>query len=140
MFKWRRALPVDLMNRLEILENLRHDGWLWISLLLLGPVFWWVGSGLTQYSLSQSTRPVQSLQVVPELTPPNRFTLSTVRAYVDLQAKRTRVEVKTLNSPPQDSTFELPLIEFDEIEAAIATKLDVPSPTARRLVRYQIIR
>jgi hypothetical protein len=140
MFKWLRAVQAALGDRWSQLVW-QYDIWLWMLLLgILGSAFWIIGSIMTRQMLLQSTQPIQPLQVISGINrSQDRVNLLTIRAYVDLRANHTRVEVKTLDSPPQDSTFEIPLTQFDDLEVAIATRLGLPRSTVRRIVRYQIV-
>jgi hypothetical protein len=108
----------------------------WLSLPLLGLVFW-VGSGLvTQQMLNHSYNPKAYLQADMQLQRSSR-TVVLIKVEVEKEQGFAKVKVKTANSALKELEFEFPATEFSQIEAAISQELGLPTEYVRQLVRYQ---
>lgn len=61
-----------------------------------------------------------------------------IDAEVELSSQVSEVSVQIGGSSLQEMEFEYPLVDYAEIEAAIAQDLDISSKTVRSLIRYRI--
>jgi hypothetical protein len=138
-FPWRSALIRRIQPGQLQVASLWYGLALGLPLLVLSLAFWGLSGLVTRHIVTTSTQSVEPVQVVPDLDFQRRFNLLTIRANVDRQYGRTHVKVSTLDSPPQILEFEVPATKFDEIEGAIAHRLELPPHTIRGLVRYQIL-
>lgn len=112
--------------------------WLPLPLIALGI---WGGAGwLDLHVLSQP-------RAIPKRITPIRqgetrltftLTVTSIDAEIDQQAGSTSVVVQTVGSSLQALEFEYPLVDFIEVERAIATDLDLPIPTIQTLIRYRL--
>ncbi|MCM1983898.1 hypothetical protein [Lyngbya confervoides] len=112
----------------------------WLPLPLIGAGFWLGSAGLSHWVMGQPARDPERLstQVQPPITLSLSLTITSLDAEIDRDSGRTEVTVQTSGSALQELEFEYPLVEFTEIEAAIAHELHLSLPTIRRLIRYRI--
>lgn len=109
----------------------------WLPLPLLGLVFWVASGLLTEYSLNQSDRPIESFKITLDQAKPDSTVLF-IKVKVDRERNISQIKVKSSTQVYQQQEFELATIELAQIETAISQKLDLPLERVRPLLRYQI--
>jgi hypothetical protein len=108
----------------------------WLPLPLLGLAFWLVSGLITEQTLNQGDRSVESLTITPDRAEPTSSIL--IKVTVDRQRNISTVKVKQAAQVYQQQEFELATTELQQVEAAIAQKLSLSPEKVRRLLRYQI--
>lgn len=117
---------------------------LWLPLPLLGLGFWVVGGLITDQILSRGYRMQAHLQaniqpdVQRSLTVLSSITVLSIEVEIEPDQGVSRVAVKPANSALKQLTFEFPVIESSQIEAAIAQELGMSSEVVKKLVNYQV--
>lgn len=109
----------------------------WLPLPLLGLSFWLASGLLTEYSLNQSDRLIESFQITPDKAKPDSSVLS-IEVKVDRDRNTSKIQVKSSTQVYQQQEFELATTELGQIETAISQKLDLPPERVRQLLRYKI--
>ncbi|MEM8831156.1 MAG: hypothetical protein AAGE96_17625 [Cyanobacteria bacterium P01_G01_bin.19] len=109
----------------------------WLPLPLLGLAFWVASGLLTEYSLNQSDRPIESLQITSDKAQPDS-TVWSIKVKVDRDRNISQIEVKSSTQVKQKQEFELATTELGQIETAISQKLNLLPEKVRQLLRYQI--
>lgn len=112
----------------------------WLPLLLITLGVWYGTQWLNGTVLSQSytikseldSKQLQQAEVTLE------FTVLAIDAEIARRNKSTEVTVKTAGSSLKELEFEYPVIEFVEVEKAIAQQLNLPLLKIRKLIRYRI--
>lgn len=112
----------------------------WLPLLLITIGVWYGTQWLNSVVLSQTynikaeldTKQLQQAEVTLE------FTVLAIDAEIDRRNKNTEVTVKTAGSSLKELEFQYPVIEFVDIEKAIAQQLNLPLNKIRKLIRYRI--
>ena len=109
----------------------------WLPLPLLGLAFWIASGLLTERTLNQSDRPVESFEIAPNRAEPASTILS-IKVTVDRQQNLSRVKLKQATQVYQQQEFELATTELKQIETAISQKLGLSPEKVRPLLRYQV--
>ncbi|MFB2881813.1 hypothetical protein [Floridanema aerugineum] len=112
----------------------------WLPLLLITLGVWYGTQWLNGTVLSQTytikseldSKQLQQAEVTLE------FTVLAIDAEIDRRNKNTEVTVKTAGSSLKELEFEYPVIEFVEVEKAIAKELNLPLDKIRKLIRYRL--
>lgn len=109
----------------------------WLPLPLLGLAFWLVSGLVTEQSLKQSNRAVESVQITPDKAQPASKILF-IKVTVDRDRDLSQVKVKRATQVYQKQMFELTTTEMARIETAISQKLGLSRQRVRQLLRYQV--
>lgn len=112
----------------------------WLPLLLITMGVWYGTQWVNSTVLSQTynikaeldTKPIQKAEVSLA------FTVLAIDAEIDRRNKNTEVTVKTAGSSLKELEFQYPVIEFVDIEKAIAQQLNLPLNQIRKIIRYRI--
>ncbi len=112
----------------------------WLPLLLITLGVWYGTQWLNGTVLSQTytikseldSKQLQQAEVTLE------FTVLAIDAEIDRRNKSTEVTIKTAGSSLQELEFIYPVIQFVEIEKAIAQELNLPLDKIRKLIRYRL--
>lgn len=107
----------------------------WLPLPLLAIAFWLGGSWLTNWALSRSYGTENRLQIASQLQLDRSVDVLLIEAQINLTAATTQVTVRELSGDRE--TFTLTTTAVDEIEQAIAQRLDISREDTRELLRYQ---
>lgn len=117
---------------------------LWLPFPLLGLGFWLVGGLVTDQGLSRAYPTEAHLQaniqpkVQQSLTVLSSVTLLSIEVVIRKDHGVSQVAVKPVNSALKKLTFEFPVTEFSQVEAAIVQELGLSPEAVRRLVNYQV--
>ena len=109
----------------------------WLPLPLLGLAFWFVSGLLTEHSLRQSDRPVESFIITLDKTEPISNILF-IKVTVDRDRDISLVKVKTATQVYEKQEFAIATTELERVETEIAQKLGLPPEKVRELLRYKI--
>ena len=109
----------------------------WLPLPLLGLAFWFVSGKITERSLNQSDRPVESFNITPDKAEPTS-TILFIKVRVDRGRNISRVKVKRATQVYEKQEFELGTTELERVETTVSQKLGLPPEKVRQLLRYQI--
>ena len=109
----------------------------WLPLPFLGLAFWVVSGLLTEHSLNQSDRPIESFNITPDKAKPDSTVLF-IKVKVNRDRNTSQIKVKSSTQVYRQQEFELATTELAQIETAISQKLDLPPERVRQLLRYQI--
>ena len=113
---------------------------IWLILPLVGAVVWLSAGLLSQQVLSYSyetSAQLQSEQPQVELSW-QEVTVIAIEAAIDRREGVTEVKVRTAHPVLKELELDLPVIEFAEIETALATELRLPPNAVKQLVRYRL--
>ena len=131
-------IVINFMGQIKWWQFLRSLGLeFWLPLPLLGLAFWFASGLLTDYSLNQSARPIESFQITLDQAEPD-FSVLLIKVKVDRARNISQIKVKSSTQVYQQQEFELATTELAQIETAISQKLDLPPERVRQLLRYQI--
>lgn len=117
---------------------------LWLPLPLLGLGFWVLGGFMADRVLSRGYPMKSHLQaniqpdVQRSLTVLSSITVLSIEVEIEPDQGVSRVAVKPANSALKKLTFEFPVTELSQVEAAIAQELDMSPKVVRKLVNYQV--
>lgn len=109
----------------------------WLPLPLLGLAFWLVSGLMTEHSLIQSDRSIESFNITIDQTESANKILS-IQVIVDRERNISSVKVKQATQVYQKQEFELATTKLERVEAAISQELGLPPTKVRQLLRYQI--
>lgn len=109
----------------------------WLPLPFVAILFWFGGEAISQRLLSHAYNPEHYLQT--DKPAKIQFSASVLAIEIEMKQKVqfTKVMVKTTNSPLKTLEFEFPLTDIAEVEAAIASELNLNIETVRHLSRFQ---
>ncbi len=125
-----RSFAVNHVSQLRI----------WLILPLVGAVVWLSAGLLSQQVLSYSyetSAQLQSEQPQVELSW-QEVTVIAIEAAIDRREGATEVVVRTAHPVLKELELDLPVIEFAEIETALAAELRLPQNAVKQLVRYRL--
>lgn len=111
----------------------------WLPLPLVAMVFWLGSSLLTAQELQQSQPTATKLQADTQLKAVVSVNILLINAIINRSQSLTQVKVETAESVLKRMELELLTTDPSEIEAAIATELQLSPQDVRQLVRYEII-
>ncbi|MDJ0572817.1 MAG: hypothetical protein QNJ53_27770 [Pleurocapsa sp. MO_192.B19] len=109
----------------------------WLPLPLLGLAFWFFSSIVTEHSLNQGDRSIESFNITPEQSEAANNILL-IKVTLDRDRNISQVKVKQITQVYQQQEFELATTELERVETAISQKLNLPPEKVRQLLRYQI--
>jgi hypothetical protein len=112
---------------------------LWLPLPLLALLFWLGCDLIMAQVLSRPQLAEDKLQADTYLEVHLSANISMIMAVVDRDEGMTQVDVKTTESVLKKLEFEFPLVEMEQIEAAISEELKISRQDVRKLARYEII-
>lgn len=110
----------------------------WLTLPLLGFVFWFVAGVLTDQVLSRPYGTASQLEADTHLEVHFSVTVVVIQAEIDKSQGFTKVQVLTTDSALKKLDFVFPVTDFQKVEVMIAQELGLPVESVRRLVRYQV--
>lgn len=110
----------------------RLEFWL---LPFLGLTFWLISGLITEYSLNQNNRIVESFNITPRTQPTDNIL---IKVTIDPDRGTSLVEIKRAIQSYQKQEFELATTKLQGIETALSQKLNLPMEKVRRRLRYQI--
>lgn len=111
---------------------------IWLILPLVGIVVWLSAGLLSRQVLSHSyeiSAQLQSEQPQVELS--WQVTVVAIEAAIDQREGVTEVNVRTAHPVLKELELDLPVVEFAEIETALATELRLPQAAIKQLIRYR---
>ncbi|GAB4442723.1 MAG: hypothetical protein D6742_08235 [Cyanobacteria bacterium J069] len=135
-----------LLQHLSAPDQLLQKPDLWqlglfgLAVSVVGGAFW-LGTGwLSQRVLGQadlSPTPIfladpQQVELVL------RLTVVSIDAEIDRRGNTSEVTVQVRGSTLQELEFEYPLIDYADLERAIAQELNLPPSSIRQLIRYRL--
>lgn len=109
-------------------------------LVLTGGAVWGGSGWFTGRVLSQTyggDRQIDTTGAQP-VTVCFDVTVLALDAEIDLQSQVTEISVRTSGSSLQEMEFEYPLVEYADIEQALADDLGLQPADVRALIRYRI--
>jgi hypothetical protein len=113
-----------------------------LDFLLLLPIlaltFWIGGKFVSDRVLSRPYDVIAELEANQSTQIKLSFTVREIQVLIDKNKGLTKVEVKTDDSQLKKLEFELPTIEFEQVEKAIARELGLSRENIKKLARYQI--
>lgn len=121
-----------------MLKRLGLEFWLPLPLIAVG--FWLGSTWLNHHVLGQTYEPAPQLTAQPEqpIMLSLSLTVASIDAEIDPDLGTTEVTIQTTGSVLQEMEFEYPLVDYDEIEGAIAQELNLSPEVIRRMIRYRI--
>lgn len=111
---------------------------IWLILPLVGIVVWLSAGLLSRQVLSHSyaiSAQLQSEQPQVELS--WQVTVVAIEAAIDQREGVTEVNVRTAHPVLKELELDLPVVEFADIETALATELSLPQTAIKQLIRYR---
>lgn len=111
----------------------------WLPLPLVAILFWLGSSVLTAQELQQAQLTTTKLQADTQLQAVVSVNILLINAVINRNQNTTQVKVETAESVVKRLELELATTEPRQIEAAIATELQLSRQEIRQLVRYEII-
>ncbi|HBB31901.1 MAG TPA: hypothetical protein DDZ80_09345 [Cyanobacteria bacterium UBA8803] len=117
-----------------------HLLWLefWLPLPLLGVLFWLGGNLTIDRVLSRPYTTASKLQADTEREVQLPVTVLLIKAEIKKSEGLTKVEIKTADPMLKKLEFELPITQFEQVEASLAQKLGLSREDVRKLARYQL--
>jgi len=109
----------------------------WLPLPLIGGLFWLGTILLNQQVLSESSSIKEPLKADQEVEVQFSATLLVIEAYIQEEDNFTKVFVRTNDPALKRLELEFPVTEVEEIDRAIAQRLNLPLETVRRFTRYE---
>ncbi|PSB12703.1 hypothetical protein C7B62_01060 [Pleurocapsa sp. CCALA 161] len=107
----------------------------WLPLPLIGLVFWLIIQFITAQNLRLSNYSDRKLEVNQNQPSPSGQILS-IKVKVDRQSNSSQVQVQQATSAIQKQEFKIPITESDQLEMAIAKKLNLSVEQVRELIYY----
>jgi hypothetical protein len=125
------------MRQLQLFQVLRSLGFVfWLSLPLIGLVFW-LGSGFVQDQiLSHSYHNKKYLQADTQAARQMMKTIVAIKVEIRQEDGVSLVNVKTNNSVLKTIAFEFPVTEPSQLEASLSQELGLPRDRIKELIRY----
>jgi len=115
------------------------SGWeFWLPLPFIGLGLWFGGQGTIAHILSRPSDSNHTLQTSGSSHPTAAIRILMINAEIDRDRHHTTIHVKTNEPASPPRTFEVPVVNTWEVEAAIAQQLQIPTTTVRQLVSYRI--
>lgn len=111
----------------------------WLPLPLVAILFWLGSSVLTAQELQQAQLTTTKLQADTQLQAVVSVNILLINAVINRNQNTMQVKVETTESVVKRLELELATTEPRQIEAAIATELQLSRQEIRQLVRYEII-
>lgn len=111
----------------------------WLPLPLVAMMFWLGSNVLTAQELQQSQPTATKLQADTQLKAVVSVNILLINAVINRNQNTTQVKVETAESVLKRMELELATTDPGQIEAAIATELQLSRQEVRQLVRYEII-
>jgi hypothetical protein len=93
---------------------------------------------MTAQVLSRPYNSVNTLQADMQLDVRLSVTILTMNAEIDRSRGVTTILVKTTDSTLKRLEYEFPVVQANQVEAAIAQELAMPVENVRKLVSYRI--
>ena len=111
-----------------------------LPLLAVAAFFWLATHWLDRRVLGSTNDSIDRLVAQPPHTVELSFSLTimSIDAEIEPDSGLTEVNIRTTGSVLKEVEFEYPLIEYDEIEAALAKELDLDPAIVRQMIRYRI--
>ena len=109
----------------------------WLPLPLIGGLFWLGTILLNQQVLSESSSIKEPLKADQEVEVQFSATLLVIEAYIQEEDNFTKVFVRTNDPALKRLELEFPVTEVEEIDRAIAQRLNLSLETVRRFTRYE---
>ncbi|NJP08961.1 MAG: hypothetical protein HC866_05290 [Leptolyngbyaceae cyanobacterium RU_5_1] len=109
----------------------------WLPLPFVATLFWFGGELVNQQLLSYAYNPNRYLQTDEPAKIQFSASVLAIEVEINQRLKFTKAIVKTTNSPLKTLELEFPLTEVAEVEAAIASELNVSIETVKSLSRFQ---
>jgi hypothetical protein len=107
----------------------------WLPLPLIGLVFWLIIQFITAQNLRLNNYSDRKLEVNQNQPSPSGQILS-IKVRIDRQSNSSQVQVQQTSSVIQKQKFEIPITESDQLEIAIAKKLNLSVKQVRELIYY----
>lgn len=107
----------------------------WLPLPLVGLVFWLIIQFITAQNLHLSNYSDRKLEVNQNQPSPSGQILS-IKVKVDRQSHSSQIQVQQATSVIQKQEFKIPITESDQLEIAIAKKLNLSVEQVRELIYY----
>lgn len=112
----------------------------WLPLPFVAIAFWFACSLLAARELSQPHSTKDKLQSDTQVEAKVSVNVLLINATINRTENVTQVEVKTAEPILKRLELELPTIEVERVETAIAQELGLSRQDIRQLVRYEIIK
>lgn len=107
----------------------------WLPLPLVGLVFWLIIQFITAQNLHLSNYSDRKLEVNQNQPSPSGQILS-IKVKVDRQSNSSQIQVQQATSVIQKQEFKIPITKSDQLEIAIAKKLNLSVEQVRELIYY----
>jgi hypothetical protein len=113
---------------------------LWLPLPFVAAGFWLGSTWVNHHVLGQTYEPAPQLtnQSQQSIMLSLSLTVASIDAEIDHDLGATEVTIQTTGSALQELGFEYPLVEYGEIEGAIAQELALSPEIIRGMIRYRV--
>ncbi|MCY7284260.1 MAG: hypothetical protein LH679_12675 [Cyanobacteria bacterium CAN_BIN43] len=111
----------------------------WLPLPFIAIAFWFGSNFLMAQELQQPHQSEAKLQADTQLKATVSINVLSINAVINRQQGATQVGVETTEPILKRLELELPMIDPNRIEEAIAQELQLSRQEVRQLVRYEIV-
>lgn len=108
----------------------------WLSLPLLGLLFWAGSSVIGQQLLTRSNLSVPAVQIEPQPSPAAQ--VLSIKVEIDRDRGVSQVSVRAVTNVVKQQQFEVAAIDSSRVEKAIAQQLKLSPQQVKSLIRYQV--
>lgn len=108
----------------------------WLTLPLLGLLFWALSSLIGQQLLNRPNPVTPALQIEPSRSPAAQ--VLSIKVEIDQDRGVSQVSVRAVTSVAKQQKFQVSAVDTSQIEAAIAQQLKLSPEQVKDLIRYQV--
>jgi hypothetical protein len=112
----------------------------WLPLPLLGMLFWLGGSWTAEWAMSRPRITEIRLQASQQMQVQIPVAIVAIEAEIHRNRGFSKVVVKTANPALKKLEYEFRLLEFGQVEAAIARELGLSRTQVQSRIQYEIKR
>ncbi len=112
----------------------------WLPLPILGLMFWVGSHSVAEWAMGRPQTTDIGLQASQQLQTQIPVSIVAIEAEIHRQRGFSKVVVKTANPALKKLEYEFPLLEFGQVEAAIAHELGVARTQVQSRIQYEVKR
>lgn len=112
----------------------------WLPLPLLGLLFWLGGNWVAEWAMSRPQTTQIKLEANQQMQAQIPVAIVAIEAEIHRSRGFSKVAVKTANTALKKLEYEFRVLEFGQVETAIARELGLPQAAVRSRIQYQIKR